>query len=75
MRGGARASDPRRVGATRFRVLHHDDYDNDNDNDNDPKKPLMDRKKPLPLPLPLPLPRPDTTPRRAQTHEWLSGIR
>jgi len=57
------------VGATRFRVLHHDDYDNDNDND--PKKLLMDRKKPLPLPLP----RPDTTPRRAQTHEWLSGIR
>ncbi len=59
------------MGATRFRVLHHDDYDNDNDND--PKKLLMDRKKPLPLPLPLP--RPDTTPRRAQTHEWLSGIR
>jgi len=69
LRGGARASDPRRVGATRFRVLHNDDYDNDNDND--PKKLLMDRKKPLPLPLP----RPDTTPRRAQTHEWLSGIR
>jgi len=51
----------------RFRVLHHDD--NDKDNDNDPKKLLMDRKKPLPLP------RPGTTPLRARTHEWLSGIR